>query len=81
MNNRVLLLVEGQDESVFFQRLDQVAFGEKRLEIVTLRCNIYSLFKLMESYDFDIDLEKAIIHSPKLLKRRQNQNTPSAFSI
>lgn len=64
MKNRVLLLVEGQDEYIFFERMGKVAFGEKVLEIVTLRCNIYSLFRTMREYDFDIDLETAISLSP-----------------
>lgn len=66
MNDRILLLVEGQDEYVFFQRMGEVTFGDKTLDIVTLRCNIYSLYKTMKSYDFMIDLEKAILFSPNL---------------
>lgn len=61
MSEKILLLIEGEHtERIFFDNLKR-KFWEKDIEFVSLRCNIYSLYQLMKTYDFDIETEKAIL--------------------
>ena len=54
MAEKILLLIEGEKtEKSFFENYNKSFLG-KDVEIVSLRCNIYSLNQLMKSYDFDI---------------------------
>lgn len=64
MAEKILLLIEGEKtEKSFFENYNKSFLG-KDVEIVSLRCNIYSLYQLMKSYDFDIEIEKAILEAP-----------------
>lgn len=64
MAENILLLIEGEKtEKSFFENYNKSFLG-KDVEIVPLRCNIYSLYQLMKSYDFDIEIEKAILEAP-----------------
>lgn len=65
MSERILLLIEGNvTEEDFFFSMNKKFLGKKELEIVALRCNIYSLYNVLKEYDFDIELEKAIKLAP-----------------
>ena len=68
MPDRILVLVEGVEKEIqFFKSMNHQFLGQKdNIELVPFGCNIYSLFKLMEEYDFDIELEKAIDVSPTI---------------
>lgn len=58
---KILLLIEGaHTEFDFFRVMNEKFWKVKGLEIVPFCCNIYSLYSLMEDYDFDIDIEKAV---------------------
>ncbi|MBQ8142692.1 MAG: hypothetical protein IJ194_06020 [Bacilli bacterium] len=68
MCEKILVLVEGADKEMsFFKTFNQNYIGlGNDIELVPLCCNIYSLYREMREYDFDIDLEKAIELSPSV---------------
>jgi|GEM_PF-2557249 hypothetical protein len=63
----ILILVEGERERKFFAKLNSL-LPEKgiRMTLVPFRYNIYSLYREMEEYGFDIELEKAIQLSKRI---------------
>ena len=62
----VLVLVEGEREQKFFEKLSSLLPEKTQMTLVPFRCNIYALYKEMEEYDFDIDVEKAITLSNRV---------------
>ena len=68
MSKNILLLVEGEKtEITFFEKLSENYFGGYNTKIVPYKCNIYALYKYLESYNFDIDLIDALTLKNELL--------------
>lgn len=63
-SSNVLLIVEGaKTEPDFFWSLSK-AYGNKALNIVSLKFNIYQLYKDLKGYDFDANTIDVLKHSP-----------------
>lgn len=68
MTKNILLLVEGEHtEFDFFNKMSENFFGGINIKIVAFKCNIYSLYKFMQEYEFNIDLLKALTLKKDLL--------------
>ena len=75
----VLVLVEGEREQKFFEKLGSLLPEKTEMTLVPFRCNIYSLYKEMEEYDFDIDVEKAIELSKRVSPEEKEKIKGRAF--
>lgn len=72
MTKNILLLVEGErTECDFFNKMGEIMFGGVNIKIISFKCNIYSLYKFMEEYEFNIDLIKALTLKKNLLKEEE----------
>ena len=78
MNNKyILVLVEGEKTEInFFNNISNVFFKQNHIiEIIPFKCNIYKLYKHIESYNFNIDLIDA------LLTTKNISNEEKTFSL
>lgn len=75
MSEKILVLVEGvEKETTFFETFNRNYMGlNDDVRLVPFGCNIYSLFQEMKSYDFEIDLEKAIEFSPSISEKQKEK--------
>lgn len=76
MSEKILVLVEGvEKETTFFETFNRNYMGlNDDVRLVPFGCNIYSLFQEMKSYDFEIDLEKAIEFPPPFPKNKKKKS-------
>ena len=75
MNNKyILVLVEGEKTEInFFNNISNVFFKQNHnIEIIPFKCNIYKLYKHIESYNFNIDLIDALLTTKNISNEEKN---------
>lgn len=74
----VLILVEGDREQKFFQKLGSF-LQDTSMTLVPFQCNIYALYREMKEYYFDIEIEKAIEYSHSIPSEEKEKLKEKTF--
>ena len=80
MKDKILLLVEGQDERIYFERVQKAYFPPDSFEILVFRCNIYVLYKIIMDHGGQIDLLGALLYGKSISEEDKEKIKGKSFS-